>query len=118
MGSEEDIIAKQVENFQDYDFLDFGCSQGASLRFGVNTLRGTRGIGFDIDPQKVEEANELLKMKKNSGRTYSNLSRRIKNKIHATDSTQIPIYDMHTLSRTPTGNKRSKTSDIQRNQTK
>lgn len=61
MGNEEDIIAKQVENFQDYDFLDFGCSQGASLRFGVNTLRGTRGIGFDIDPQKIEEANELLK---------------------------------------------------------
>lgn len=38
-----------------YDFLDFGCSKGASLRYGIEKLGGKRGLGLDIDPRKVEQ---------------------------------------------------------------
>ena len=36
-----------------YDFLDFGCSTGGSMRFGQQRLGGKRGLGIDIDEQKV-----------------------------------------------------------------
>lgn len=39
---------------EDVDFLDFGCSKGASYRFVQERLDGNRGIGLDIDPAKVE----------------------------------------------------------------
>lgn len=41
-------------NLDDYDFLDFGASKGDSIRFGMRRLGGTRGLGIDIDPKKVE----------------------------------------------------------------
>jgi SAM-dependent methyltransferase len=37
-----------------YDFLDFGASKGASITFGVRRLGGTRGLGIDIDSNKVD----------------------------------------------------------------
>lgn len=39
-----------------YDYLDLGCSQGASLRLGREKFLGAKGIGIDIDPQKVGAA--------------------------------------------------------------
>lgn len=60
MTEKEDTIATHVPDFKEYDFLDFGCSKGASLRFGAKKFKGKRGIGFDIDPRKVEIANQLL----------------------------------------------------------
>ena len=41
-----------------FDFLDFGCSKGASLRFGMKTLKGRRGLGIDIDASKVEKTRQ------------------------------------------------------------
>lgn len=37
-----------------FDFVDFGCSSAGSMRFAQNKLGGTRGLGLDIDPKKVE----------------------------------------------------------------
>lgn len=37
-----------------YDFVDFGCSKGGSMRFAMDALGGQRGIGLDIDPDKVD----------------------------------------------------------------
>lgn len=37
-----------------YDFVDFGCSAGGSIRL-MERRFGGRGIGFDIDPAKVEK---------------------------------------------------------------
>ncbi|MEM7427814.1 MAG: class I SAM-dependent methyltransferase [Pseudomonadota bacterium] len=42
----------------DYDFLDFGSSDGASLAWGKEELGGKRGLGIDSAPYKVEEANK------------------------------------------------------------
>jgi hypothetical protein len=39
--------------FSNYDFLDFGCSKGGSMKFAQATFGG-RGLGLDIDPVKVE----------------------------------------------------------------
>jgi SAM-dependent methyltransferase len=53
-----------VSNFQNHiqargiDFLDFGCSSGGSLKFGESKLGGTRGLGIDISPSKVEAARD------------------------------------------------------------
>jgi len=43
----------------DFDFLDFGCSKGGSLQFGKSFFGGHRGLGVDIDPQKVETTRAL-----------------------------------------------------------
>jgi hypothetical protein len=45
-------------NLSDYDFLDFGCSGGGSMKFAQTRLGGTRGLGFDISPEKVAAARE------------------------------------------------------------
>ncbi len=39
-----------------YDFVDFGCSSGDSIAFGKNHLGGHRGLGRDINPNKVGAA--------------------------------------------------------------
>lgn len=36
-----------------YDFIDFGCSRGGSLAYGVEKLGGTRGLGIDLSPEKI-----------------------------------------------------------------
>jgi len=48
-------------NIDDYDYIDFGCSNGNSIRFGVDKFNGIKGIGVDIDPKKIANANERLK---------------------------------------------------------
>lgn len=42
------------EVLSNYDFLDFGASAGGSLEFGRGRLGGTRGLGIDIDAQKLQ----------------------------------------------------------------
>lgn len=39
-----------------FDFLDFGCSRGGSIKMGKTLFNGARGLGIDISPIKVEEA--------------------------------------------------------------
>jgi hypothetical protein len=41
-----------------YDFIDFGCSNGDSIKFAQINLNGQCGIGIDIDPNKVKSAKE------------------------------------------------------------
>ncbi|MBW1859601.1 MAG: class I SAM-dependent methyltransferase [Deltaproteobacteria bacterium] len=38
-----------------YDFIDFGASEGGSIEFARARLGGTKGVGIDIDPKKVEQ---------------------------------------------------------------
>lgn len=42
-----------------YDFIDFGCSNGASMEFAGKTLGARRGLGIDIDAKKVESTRAL-----------------------------------------------------------
>lgn len=39
-----------------FDFLDFGCSSGGSIKWAKKVLGGRRGLGIDIDRVKVEAA--------------------------------------------------------------
>jgi len=41
-----------------YDFVDFGCSKGGSLRFAKRRFRAKAGLGVDIDPAKIAQALE------------------------------------------------------------
>jgi len=41
-----------------YDFVDFGCSTGESIAFGIAQLGGSRGLGLDLNPEKVAIARE------------------------------------------------------------
>ncbi len=43
---------------QTFDYADFGSSKGGSLGYGQNVLGGKRGIGLDIDPEKVEQTRD------------------------------------------------------------
>jgi SAM-dependent methyltransferase len=36
-----------------YDFIDLGCSSGGSLRYCRERMQARRGVGVDIDPDKV-----------------------------------------------------------------
>lgn len=45
-------------SLEGYEFLDFGASKGASINFGVRRLGGTRGLGIDLDPEKVRQMSE------------------------------------------------------------
>lgn len=39
-----------------YDFFDFGCSDGANIKFIQKIDSGLRGLGIDIDSKKIEAA--------------------------------------------------------------
>jgi len=59
---DEDLSINSI-NITDYDFFDFGCSNGKSLFYGVNKFGGKRGVGIDIDPNKVKQARYNLDKK-------------------------------------------------------
>ena len=40
------------------DFIDFGASEGGSIQFARERLGGIRGVGIDIDPNKVATMRE------------------------------------------------------------
>jgi len=42
----------------DFDFLDFGCSRGGSIELANRMFGEGRGLGLDIDPQKVALTKE------------------------------------------------------------
>jgi hypothetical protein len=44
----------RVEDLAGFDFLDFGASTGSSIEFARERLGGRRGLGVDLDPNKVE----------------------------------------------------------------
>lgn len=39
-----------------FDFADFGCSNGSSIQFGMEVLKGHKGFGIDLDPKKIISA--------------------------------------------------------------
>jgi|JI7StandDraft_1071085.scaffolds.fasta_scaffold23161_3 Methyltransferase domain len=39
-----------------FDFADFGCSNGSSIQFGIEILKGRKGFGIDLDPKKIISA--------------------------------------------------------------
>jgi Methyltransferase domain len=41
-----------------FDFVDFGCSNGDSIRLGKSRFGGTRGLGIDIDEKKVKACRD------------------------------------------------------------
>jgi SAM-dependent methyltransferase len=41
-----------------YDFVDLGCSNGGSIWHGMKRFGGQRGIGIDIDPRKVQNTRD------------------------------------------------------------
>jgi hypothetical protein len=41
--------------WQDYDFIDLGSSKGGSIAFCTKRFGASRGLGVDLDPNKVEE---------------------------------------------------------------
>jgi SAM-dependent methyltransferase len=46
-------------NFENFDFIDFGCSTGGNVEFVKKVLPDATGCGIDIDPKKVEAARAL-----------------------------------------------------------
>ena len=51
---ETSIDFERLVKSHGYDFLDFGCSKGASLEWACKVLGGFKGLGIDIDSRKVE----------------------------------------------------------------
>lgn len=43
----------------DADFIDFGCSNGSSMKYAKALFGAQKGVGIDIDPAKVAKAREL-----------------------------------------------------------
>ncbi|HET6941607.1 MAG TPA: methyltransferase domain-containing protein [Sphingomicrobium sp.] len=41
-------------DLSEFDFVDFGCSVGGSMKFAERAFAGGRAVGIDIDPSKVE----------------------------------------------------------------
>lgn len=39
-----------------YDFVDFGCSKGGSLKFAKKRFAAQNGLGVDVDALKIEQA--------------------------------------------------------------
>lgn len=56
----EDYSINSIK-FQEYDFMDFGCSKGESIKYGQNKFGGKKGIGIDIDYEKVKMARHYIK---------------------------------------------------------
>lgn len=48
-----------VVDVSNYDLVDFGCSNGASLEFAFKHLGCETGLGVDIDPRKVSKTKAL-----------------------------------------------------------
>ena len=48
------MLDTPISNFDRYDFIDFGCSNGGSIKWANSVFPGSRGIGIDIAPNKIE----------------------------------------------------------------
>ena len=51
-------LAPSAARITGYDFLDLGCSHGRSITFGKDRLGGRKGLGIDVDPAKVQAAQQ------------------------------------------------------------
>jgi len=51
-------VQKMKINMGDYDFLDLGAGDGGSIGYAKKRFNAKRGIGIDIDPEKVKMAKE------------------------------------------------------------
>jgi hypothetical protein len=51
------MIKKGSMDYSRFDFLDFGASKAASLEFGKKHFFGKRGLGVDLDPERVDAMN-------------------------------------------------------------
>lgn len=49
-------LAPAEVDWSRYDFVDFGCSKGGSLRFATRRFAAKAGLGVEIDPGKVGQA--------------------------------------------------------------
>ncbi|RAP48771.1 MAG: hypothetical protein BZ135_00170 [Methanosphaera sp. rholeuAM6] len=54
-----DTINNNIDNIDDYDFLNLSYNQLSSLKFGEK-LGGKRGITFESDPEKFNKLNKQL----------------------------------------------------------
>lgn len=45
-------------NLTGYDYFDFGCGDGANMKFIKSIAPAARGLGIDIDQRKVDKARE------------------------------------------------------------
>lgn len=56
VGAESDLelVKDTRSDLKGYDFMDFGASKGGSIDFALRRLGGTRGLGVDLDSNKVK----------------------------------------------------------------
>jgi len=63
-GDEQRDVPRTPDEFAKYvtdnriDFLDFGCSEGGSLKWAKRVLGGKEGLGIDNSPKKIAQARE------------------------------------------------------------
>jgi hypothetical protein len=55
-AEEQAIPSVHDLDWTEHDFIDLGCSMGGSLQFWRDRMQARRGVGVDIDPQKVAQA--------------------------------------------------------------
>lgn len=55
MSSDTELLC---DTFSKYDFLDFGCSSGGNIAFVERAVPGVRGLGIDIDVEKIDTARK------------------------------------------------------------
>lgn len=48
--------SEELPNFDGYDYFDFGCSTGGNIEFTKALLPHLRGLGVDIDNNKIQRA--------------------------------------------------------------
>ena len=82
-----------------YDFIDFGCSSGGSIKFAKKYFKGQKELGIDLDPKKVEQTRkagfeaqvaDLTQLNQFTGRVrFSILSHVLEYMPDATSATQV-----------------------------
>ena len=58
---ENNVTMHQSPSFlfsKNYDFVDFGCSSGGSIKYAMKTFGATHGVGIDISPEKVAKTRQ------------------------------------------------------------
>lgn len=49
----------EIMSKNEFDFIDFGCSNGGSIEFAKKHFNAKRGLGLDINPEKVNRTLDL-----------------------------------------------------------
>ena len=53
-ADEKPISTAPTFDISAFDFIDFGCSNGGSIQYGMTKFPGSRGLGIDVNAAKVE----------------------------------------------------------------